>query len=459
MNINLKTLFQNRANASPPGPRGLPLLGNLLDFARDILTFLTRTAREYGDIALIRITGKTIYLINDPKNVEFVLTHTNGTDFEKTPSDAVSQVLLGNGLLTNLGEPWLRQRRMMQPVFHRQRIAGYGTTMAELTERMLENWHTDEIRDVHHEMMELTLNIVTKTLFSVDMSGKQSHNTIGSALGIVMDTFAALMRNPFLATPIWAPTPTNRRFRRAVAKLDEIIFEIIRERRAEEGEKNDLLSTLLNARYEDGSRMTDRQLRDEAMTLILAGHETTALALSWTLYLLAQNAEAESKLLDELDHVLHSRVPTVADLPNLIYTEKVIKEGMRMYPPAWAVDARIVLRDTEIEAYKIAKGALILMCPWIMHRHPRYYPEPEHFNPDRWTDEFTKQLPKYAYFPFGGGPRLCIGNSFAMMEATLILASLIQAYHFEIVPDHPVVPQPSITLRPKYGIQLKLRRR
>lgn len=216
---------------------------------------------------------------------------------------------------------------------------------------------------------------------------------------------------------------------------------------------------LLNAQDEDGSRMSDQQLRDETMTLILAGHETTALALSWTLYLLSQHPEVEFPLLEELQQVLNGRNPTVADLPKLIYTEKMIKEGMRLYPPAWAVDARIAVRETNLGTYPIAKGTLMLASQWVMHRHPRYYTDPERFNPNRWTDEFVKQLPKYAYFPFGGGPRLCIGNTFAMMEATLILARLVQSYHFELVASHPVVPQASITLRPKYGIRLKLKRR
>ncbi len=458
MQINRKLLSQNRTSTLPPGPRGWPLLGSLPEFARDVLGFLTQTTRDYGDTAYFKITGMPFYLINDPHDVEYVLTHTNGSDFEKTPGDAVSQLVLGNGLLTNIGDSWLRQRRLMQPVFHRQRISGYGETMVTFTEKMLAEWQDDQTLDIHHEMMRLTLNIVSKTLFDVDLSSGRTHS-VGDALKVVMDTFVIIMRNPFFTTPIWAPTPTNRRFRRAVAELDRVIFDIIRERRSKNEDKNDLLSMLLNAQDEDGSRMSDQQLRDETMTLILAGHETTALALSWTLYLLSQHPEVEFPLLEELQQVLNGRNPTVADLPKLIYTEKMIKEGMRLYPPAWAVDARIAVRETNLGTYPIAKGTLMLASQWVMHRHPRYYTDPERFNPNRWTDEFVKQLPKYAYFPFGGGPRLCIGNTFAMMEATLILARLVQSYHFELVASHPVVPQASITLRPKYGIRLKLKRR
>lgn len=458
MQINRKILFQNHDNTLPPGPRGWSLLGNLPEFARDVLGFLTSTARDYGDTAYFTITGMPFYLINDPQDIEYVLTRTNGSDFDKTPGDAVSKLVLGNGLLTNIGDSWLRQRRLMQPLFHRQRISGYGETMVAFTDKMLAEWQDDQTLDIHHEMMRLTLNIVTKTLFDVDMTSGRTH-AVDDALKVVMDAFSRLMRNPFFTLPIWAPTPTNRRFRHAVAELDRVIFDIIREHRAKHEEKSDLLSTLLSAQDEDGSRMTDQQLRDETMTLILAGHETTALALSWTLYLLAQHSAVEASLREELQQVLNGRAPTVSDLPKLAFTEKVIKEGMRIYPPAWAVDARVAIHDANLSSYPVAKGALILASPWVMHRHPRYYIEPERFNPDRWTEEFAKQLPKFAYFPFGGGPRLCIGNSFAMMEATLILASLIQAFHFELVPDHPVVPQASITLRPKHGIRLTIRRR
>lgn len=452
MNTSVQSASHRARTSSIPGPRGLPVLGSVLDFGRDPLGFLTHGARTYGDVAAFRLMNIPAILLSHPDDIEHVLLRTNGQDFEKTPGDSVTQMLFGSGLLTGLGETWLRQRRLAQPAFHRQRITAYGETMVAHTENLLSAWQSGQVRDIHQDMMQVTLEIVAKTLFDADMSG-QTHR-VGQALKVVMDTFIQVVRNPFLVLPVGLPTPSNLRFRRAVRELDTMIYSLIRQRRAEGGDRGDLLSMLLAARDEDGSQLNDRQLRDEAMTLFLAGHETTAIALSYAWYLLAQNPEAESKLVAELQHALDGRAPTVADLPRLPYAEKVIKEAMRLYPPAWIVDGRIALKATQVRGYPVPKGAYLSMSQWVMHRDPRYFPDPEHFDPDRWDETFTRGLPKYAYFPFGGGPRLCIGNSFAMMEAVLILATIAQRYQLSLVPGQPVVPQPSITLRPKYGVRM-----
>jgi cytochrome P450 len=432
----------------PAGPKGHLLIGNLLEFDRDPLKFLLRCTREYGDVVYLSALGMPLYLINHPDLIERVLV-TDNRNFIKDKGMRIRSLrrLFGNGLLTSEGEFWIRQRRLAQPAFHRERIAGYGEVMVESTERMINNWRPGETRDIHQDMMHLTLEIVVKTLFGGDSSVES--NDVGQALDVIANHFAS--QSVYVMPLSFLPTPGQLRLERAIKQLEKIIHQILRMRRDRLQECNDLLTLLLQARDEDGSRMTDQQLRDEVMTLFLAGHETTALALSWSWYLLAQHPEVERKLVDELKATLNGSSLTVADLRRLRYTEMVVKESMRLYPPAWVL-GREAIRGFEMDGYSIPSGAQLMISPWLMHRDPRYFDQPEEFRPERWASEQIKQLPKYAYFPFGGGPRLCIGNSFAMMEATMILATIAQRFHLELATSHRVLPLPSITLRPKNGV-------
>lgn len=320
--------------------------------------------------------------------------------------------------------------------------------MVQAAQRVVRDWKDGERRDMLTEMMRLTLMIAAKTLFDAEV-GQETQQVV-DALDFLQDNFLRRF-NRILSPPFWLPTPGNRRLRRAVRQLDDILYGFIRKRREAGGGQTDLLSLLLHARDEQGGRMTDRQLRDEAMTLFLAGHETTALALSWAWYLLAQNPLAEARLHAEVDEVLRGREPNADDCPNLKFTEAVILESMRLYPPAYLV-GREAIADCELGGFTVPRGTTLMMPQWVVQRDPRFFPEPEQFRPERWQEERIKQLPKFAYFPFGGGPRLCIGNSFAMMEMALVLAVIAQRFQFRIVPGSIVTPLPTFTLRPQNGI-------
>jgi cytochrome P450 len=438
----------------PPGPKGNWLLGNLPAFRRDILGMFLQSAREYGDVVRIRIPNMNSYLISHPDDIEYVLVTAN-RNFKKHKVWRHLTSLFGTGLLTSEGDFWIRQRRLAQPAFHRNRIASYGQIMVDFTNRMLQKWEDDQTRDVHQDMMELTMEIVAKTLFNADVS-KESKD-VGHAMEVVMMEFQSRFGRPFFL-PEAIPTPGNVRFKKAIRKFDDMIYGIIRSRRTSHDETGDLLSLLLNARDEDGSGMTDTQLRDEIITLFLAGHETTAIALSWTLYLLSQHPEATSKVFEEIDGVLKNRDASVGDLPKLKYTEMVILESMRLYPPAYGF-GREAISECEIGGYHVPAGTTIFLSQWVTHRDPRFFENPLEFNPERWSNDLAKRIPKYAYFPFSGGPRQCIGNSFAMMEAVLLMVTILRAFRLDLVPNHPVVPQPSITLRPKYGMKMMLKKR
>lgn len=442
-----------RTQAVPPGPSGHWLFGVMPEYNRDPYGFLARIRHEFGDVVSARFLHVTVYFLFHPDQIEEVLV-TKSRRFQKHAAlrTRFFSRIAGQGLITSEGEFWRRQRRLAQPAFHRQRVQAYGEVMVEYAERLMAEWRAGETRDLHHEMSRLTLQIVVKTLFGAE-AGRDG-DEVGELFAQVSAPFADI------ATIKWMidnrlPTPTNRRFHRAMTRLDEILFRIISERRADNTDHGDLLWMLLAAQDADGSQMTDRQLRDEAMTLFLAGHETTALALTWTWYLLAQHPRIEEKLLAELKAVLNGRAPTIDDVPKLRYTEAVLKEAMRLYPPAWGM-GRQAVEDCEIGGWQIPKGRQLFMYQWLTHRDPRFFPQPDEFNPDRWTDEFTRNLPRFAYFPFGGGPRVCIGQSFAMMEATLIIAAMAQRFHFVLLPNQSITPFPAITLRPKQGVHVRL---
>src|SRR5215208_110495 len=435
---------------APPGPKGHPLGGNVREYARDPLGFLSRCVREYGDVVELRFMGQPIYLLADPGLIEYVLVENN-RNFTKTRILKRSRRLLGEGLLTSEGEFWRRQRRLAQPAFHRKRVAAYGEVMAAFAERSLGAWRDGQTIDVHEEMMHLTLEIVAKYLFDADVGARTTD--VGKAMKVALEDFSSQRR--LLRIPKGIPTPHNIRFETAPRRLDGVVGAIIETRRKSEEDRGDLLSMLMLAEDDSGERMTDKQLRDEVMTLFLAGHETTANALSWTFWLLSLNPEVEHELAEELARVLGGRPPTTSDLPALPYVECVLKESMRLYPPAWVV-GREAIAECEVGGYRMAAGTTALMSQWIVHRDHRYHEDPERFDPDRWTAQYEKALPRFAYFPFGGGPRQCIGASFAMTEACLILAAVAKRFKMELAPGQRVEPYASITLRPEKGIRMTL---
>ena len=363
--------------------------------------------------------------------------------------------IFGKGLLTSEGEFWLAQRRLAAPAFAGKRLTGYGDVMVRHTHRMLDRWEDQGVRDLHADMMSLTLGIAAKTLFDADV--EEDVAEIHDAVNMLSDEIASRFGRP-IVIPDWLPLPGHVRYRRALSRIEAVVNRIIHDRRASGGDHGDLLSKLMSAWDETGSPMSDRQLRDEVITLLLAGHETTALALSWTGYLLGQHPEIQEKVADEIRGVLAGRSATPDDLSRLAVTTSVITEAMRLYPPAWAI-GREALHDCEIGRYRVAAGTTIYISAWVVHRDPRHFANPSEFQPERWWSDGVRDLPRFAYFPFGGGPRICIGNRFAIMEAVLILATVMQRFRLALMSHEPVVPFPTITLRPQGGVHVTLQAR
>ena len=436
----------------PPGPKGNFLLGSLNEIRRDELDFLTRCVKEYGDVCYVRVVNIPAYIVSNPDDIETVLI-TKNSNFIKSVFLKESRALLGQGLLTSEGSFWLRQRRLLQPAFHHSRIAGYAKTMMEYTDRMLESWKDGEVRDIHEDMTNLTMEIISQVLLGNDISSDTRE--AGEALRIFFDQFDD--RFGLYVIPDWLPTPGNIRYRNAIRRLNQIVGRVIHERLTQSGDSGDILSSLLQVQDEDGIRMTETQVRDEVMTLFFTGHETTALALSWTWFLLAQHPEVVAKLSEELGTVLAGRAPTTEDIPKLTYTDWIVKESLRLYPPAYGI-VRESLNDVEIGGYTIPKGATVAIFQWSVHRDPRYYEDPEVFRPERWDNNFAKSLPRCAYIPFGAGPRICIGNTFALTEVVLLLATIAQKFQVTLAPNHKVALSPSLTLRPRKGIKVRLKK-
>ncbi|HEV2381964.1 MAG TPA: cytochrome P450 [Terriglobia bacterium] len=435
----------------PPGPKGHFLLGVLPEIREEDVKFATRIAREYGDIVYMRVVNIPTYLISHPRYIEEILV-TNYRNFIKAVYLRESRRLFGDGLLTSEGDLWVRERRMGQRAFRHEHIDTYAEMIVGCTEHLLEGWQDGQVRDVNQEMMRLTLEIIARVLFGRDIGGEIEEAE--AAISVYLDQFAD--RFGMYAVPEWIPTPGNVRYRRAMRKLDGIIYGAIREgRQSSNGGEKSLLSALLQAQKTYGFEMSDRQLRDEMATLFFTGHETTGLALTWTLFLLGENPEAEAHLLQQLDEVLEDRPATLADLRRLPYLDWVIKESLRLYPPAYGV-VREALKDCVIGGYTIPKGATVAMFQWVVHRDPRFFDDPEVFRPERWADGLAERLPKFAYFPFGGGPRICIGREFALLETALVLATVMRRFRFRTVPGHRTWPLPSLTLRPEYGIKMSL---
>lgn len=444
----------NRAS-DPPGPKGHWLLGSVREFRQDMLGFYSRLARDYGDVAGYRLGPRRSVLLTHPDLIEQVLV-TDNRNFIKNYGLRLLKPTLGDGLLLSEGDFWLRQRRLIQPLFQRQAVESYAPVIVEHAERMLDAWRSEGNRDLHGDMMKLALGIVTKALLDVDAGDRSS--AVGEAANAIQADFNSRFQSA-VPPPFWLPHPRNWRLKRHVRKLDAVLQDIISRRRTEVRDRGDLLSVLVRVRDEvDHCGMSDRQIRDEVMTLFLAGHETTANALSWTWYLLATHPEVECRLLTELNAVLSDRLPTAADVPRLMYTEQVILEAMRLYPPAYVI-GRQPIQDCTIGGYRVPAGCSVMMPQWVVHRDARFFERPDEFDPDRWNNGMSRRLPKYAYFPFGGGPRVCIGNSFAMLETILVLATVIPRFHIALAGVPPVVPWPSVTLRPRYGIHAVVRRR
>ena len=443
----------------PPGPCGLPFFGTSFMASRDPTQTLTRWAQKYGDIVFYRFLKFGIYVLFHPQHVEQILTGKT-SEFRKGMTSRANPELFGNGLLTSDGDFWRRQRRLSNPAFHRESILRYSEISMEEAARMLDGWRTGETRNIHNDMMSVTLRIVLRSLFGSELG--EGMRVIEPALDAIMLSSSGL--HSILAY-LGVPTRARRRYLRAVAQLDEVVYSMIargREKLKDEmpvaGGAKDLLTLLLEARDEDGNAMTDQQLRDEVITLLLAGHETTALNLSWTWYLLAQYPETEKRLHRELDSVLGERPPRASDLPKLVYTERVIREALRLYPPAWRI-FRATQESIKVGDYVLPAGAHIVLAQWVTQRDPRWFQDAQRFDPDRWADEIAGKLPRFAYFPFGGGPRVCIGAGFAMMEATLLLAAIAQRFRLRLAPGGRVEPLASITLRPKKGIRMELQAR
>jgi cytochrome P450 len=409
-----------------------------------------------GDVVFFHAARRKSYILIHPDYIKDVLV-TNHRKFTLTEAWQELRRLLGNGLLHSEGEFHKRQRRLVNPAFHHTRIASYADVMASIADRTSARWHDGDEVDLHQEMIQLTLAVVSKTLFDTDIDRPDAAE-FREAINDVVPLFR-------LGTPIQSllrrmPVATTKSFDEIRATLDAFIYRMIEERRSGERDRGDLLSMLLLAQDEegDGGSMTDEQVRDEAMTLVAAGHETTANALAWTWYALAENPHVEAKLHAELEAVLGGRLPTVADLPSLPYTRNVLNETMRLYPPAWIL-LRKVVEDYSVGGYDIPVGANVLMFPYLVHRDPRWWPEPTRFNPDRWTDEADAQRPKYAYIPFGAGPRMCIGENFAWLEAVVVVATLAQRWRARVPEGHTVEPEPRVNLRPKGGLPMRLEAR
>ncbi|MFY0562346.1 cytochrome P450 [Archangium lansingense] len=448
-----------RTLGEAPGPRGHWFWGSIQERRHNPLQLFLRAHQEYGDFVRLRM-GPTISLLSltSPELIKHVLL--DHADKYGKPAGLVRDAwpLLGNGLFTSSGDFWKRQRRLMQPAFHKERLAALAGSMVEATQQMLARWQArpnpSEPLDVSAEMMHLTLGIVGRALFSTDVSG--TADRVGQALTVALAETNHRILSLGLYAPDFIPTARNRAFRQALDSLDSVVFELIARRRAGQTQGDDLLATLMAVQDADtGERMTDTQLRDEAMTIFLAGHETTANALAWMWHLLAQHPEVEARARAEAEAVLGGRAPTAEDLPRLRYLTQVFEETMRLYPPAWIM-ARQPVKEDVLAGVRLTPTprTIVAISAYALHRNPKLWPEPERFDPERFSPEQSAQRPRLAYLPFGGGQRLCIGNNFALMEATLITAAVLQRFRLRAVPGHTVEPEPLVTLRPKGGLPM-----
>ncbi len=444
-----------QSNNLPPSVKPNFIGGHFIKFRRQPTEFLTEMAK-LGDISYFRIFKYPAYFLNHPDLIRDLLI-TSNSKFHKGRALQRAKGLLGEGLLTSEGKKHLKQRRMIQPAFHRGRIAEYAKAMVEYAEKMRDEWQDGEVRDIDHEMMKLTLQIVGKTLFSANVDDETDE--VSNAMTSLIEMFNFLVI-PFSEILEKLPIPPATKFKKSKETLDRVIYKIINERRKTGEDKGDLLSMLLMAQDEDdGSAMTDEQVRDEALTLFLAGHETTANAMTWTFYLLSQTPEKEAQLHEELDKVLSGKTPSMEDVPNLKYTEAVFAESMRLFPPAWAI-GRLSIEEHKFGEYEIPVDALVLLSPYVTHRDKRFWENANEFIPERWFDQSIKEAGnKFIYFPFSKGVRSCIGESFAWMEGILLIATLCQKWKLNLESTQKIGLNPLMTLRPKFGMRMKIEKR
>jgi len=436
------------------GPTGYPILGNALSVFRGALPFLHACAADYGDLVPLWFFRKRLLFVNHPDYIGHVLA-TCHRQVMKGISRRSDHILLGDGISLSEGDVWLRERRLIQTAFYRERLSDYSGDVVALTDRMLGEWQDGEVRDLAVDLTRLTLAIIGKTLIHLDAKDGAE---LATAVSHAMACRAARVKSPQMLLPDRVPSPLTLRLRQARRRIDVLVQRSIDARRESGKDRDDLLSLLLDARDPDGRAPSDRQVRDEVVTILVGGHETVADLLAWAWYLLSQHPDVEANLLKELDATLGGRLPTVDDLPRLPYTGMVVTEALRLYPPA-SVLTREAITDFAIGGYPVTRGTEIILSPWVMHRDPRYFVEPQVFRPERWADGLAHRLPRYAYFPFGGGPRLCIGKSFATMEAILMLATVVPRAHLALRPGQQVEAEEVPTLHPKNGLLMRVRLR
>lgn len=436
------------------GPAGYPLVGHLPAFLYDKLGFLSRCAATYGDVINLKI-GEPTVLLNNPEDIKHVLV-MNPDNYVKSPrmTSARGKQLSGAGLLTSVGAAHLKQRRMMQPVFYRKTVESFSKTITEGVGQMLAQWTGGIELDLGREMMGLVQRNIVKTVLGSDADHEMPE--LLHAITIRRLYMEHVFFSPF---PKWMPSRIGWRYRTAMQRIDAIVYRAIQARRTRPTDAEDLLSLLLRAKYDDRTGMTDQQVRDEAVTLFITGYETMGEALTWTSYLLSQHPAIEAKFLSEVDDVLGGRPPCAEDLPKLAYAGMVLAESMRLYPPTW-IFIRMTLQEDKLPSgAMIPAGSKLYLCPYVMQRNPRYFPVPERFDPERFSESAKKTRPQFSYFPFGGGARVCIGEHFAKMEGILVLASIAQKFRLSLVPDQTIVPEPKMTLRPRGGIRMRVFRR
>lgn len=439
-----------------PSLPGLPLFGNVFALRDERLKLLQRISQQFGDIGAFHFGPRIVPMLNSPDFIRQVLVE-KGSLFEKTATvRALGTPVLGNGIFLSEGEEHQRQRKILAPLFHHRRVLDYADIITACTSSLLEEWKDGATLNLADEMMRLTQWIISKILFDADVTGEERE--LGEALTLTFQYFSAAVTNP-LRLPLSWPTLQNRRVQRALARINATIYRMIEERRHSAEEHGDLLSALLRARDEEqGTSLSNRQVRNEALSLFVAGHETTANALTWCWYLLSQHPDISAKMQAEGNRVLAGRLPTVADLPNLPYTLQVLKETLRLYPPVYAFTRR-AKSSVQVGSYRIPKGASVVISPYTLQRRPQFYPEPERFDPERFAPEQEQKLPRYAYLPFGAGAHICLGMHFAQLEGHLLLATMAQHLTFEFVGSRPVEPEPLLTLRPKGEVLMRIRRR